>query len=257
MRLVEGAGAIGSDLPSTATVVVEVPLEAGEAQDSKVARFTSLQLVRDRQAQALAAIDGPVITIGGDCGVELASVSHLIDRADAAEKVALVWFDAHPDLNTPETSPSTAFSGMVLRTLLGEGAPGLVPARALDTASVILVGARSLDPAEADYIAESGLASLTAADATVESVAAAISATGATSVYIHLDLDVLDPAEFLGLGYPEPFGIGTTELIAILKSIVAKFTLAGAGITEFAPASAESAEDDLPTILRIIGALTS
>ena len=129
MRLVDGAQAIRGDLPSAHTVVVDVPLEAGESQDSAVARLTSIQLVRDRVAATLASIDGLAITIGGDCAVELASVSRALDSEDLDPKntaggVALVWFDAHPDLNTPESSPSSAFHGMIVRTLLGDGAPG-------------------------------------------------------------------------------------------------------------------------------------
>jgi arginase len=94
MRLVDGAEAIRGDLPSASTVVVAVPLEAGEAQGTGVSRFSSLQLVRDRQAMTLSTIEGVAITIGGDCGVELAAVEHASDRGD----LALIWFDAHAGL---------------------------------------------------------------------------------------------------------------------------------------------------------------
>jgi arginase len=253
MRLVDGARAIAGDLPSSATVVIEVPLEAGEAQDSGVARFTSLQLVRDRQAQALADVPDWALTIGGDCAVELASVSHVSDPGD----VALVWFDAHPDLNTPESSPSGAFHGMVLRTLIGDGPAGLVPARPLAPERVILLGTRSFDEPEDAYLAGSGIAVLGAHELDAADVIAAIEASGASSVYIHVDLDVLDPAEIDGIGYPEPFGISAAKLIELIKTIKGSYPLAGAGITEFAPSSPEKAADDLPTILRIVGALTS
>src|ERR1700744_4550298 len=84
MRLVDGADAIRGDLPSASTVVVPVPLEAGEAQGTGVSRFSSIQLVRDRLAMTLSTIDGVAITIGGDCGVELASVEHVADQGDLA-----------------------------------------------------------------------------------------------------------------------------------------------------------------------------
>src|SRR6187431_364480 len=122
MRLVDGAEAIRGDLPSASTRVVEIPLEAGDAQGSGVHRLSSIELVRDRLVESLRNVTGPAITIGGDCGVELAAISHIGDR-----DVAVVWFDAHPDLNTPESSPSSAFTGMVLRTLLGDGHASLVP----------------------------------------------------------------------------------------------------------------------------------
>lgn len=253
MRLMDGAEAIRGDLPSARTIFVDVPLEAGEAQDSRVARFTSLQLVRDRQAQVYTSLDGLVVTIGGDCGVELAAVARATDIDDG---VALVWFDAHPDLNTPESSPSSAFAGMVLRTLVGDGAAGLVPARPVSTDRVVLVGAREFDASEEAYLPTSGIRSIEVAETSAESIVAALTATGATRVYIHIDLDVLDPAEIDGLDTPVPFGIGAATLVDSIRAIAGAFELVGAGITQFGPSSTPAAADDLPTILRIIGALT-
>jgi len=257
MRLVEGAQAISSDLPSSSTVILDVALEAGESQGSGVARLTSLQAIRDTQRQALAgilaAVDGWALTIGGDCGVELASV----DAAFARPDVALLWIDAHSDLHTPESSPSGAFHGMVLRTLLGDGTPGLLPTNVVPTERLVLVGTRAFDDAEAEWADAAGVTTLRSDELTAESLVAAVEATGASSVYIHIDLDVLDPSEFAGLGYPEPFGLTAATLVGLLRGVRARFSIVGAGITEFAPASAEQAEDDLPTILRILGALTS
>jgi arginase len=262
MRLVDGAQAIRGDLPSAHTVVVDVPLEAGESQDSAVARLTSIQLVRDRVAATLASIDGLAITIGGDCAVELASVSRALDSEDLDPKntaggVALVWFDAHPDLNTPESSPSSAFHGMIVRTLLGDGAPGLVPARPLSPERLVLVGTRALDDPEDAYVTEAGIRMLPGENVDADELVAAITATGATSVYLHVDLDVLDPGEIEGVGFPEPFGPSAAKLIELIRAVKASFPLAGAGITEFAPASPEQAANDMPTILRIIGALAN
>jgi arginase len=253
MRLVDGAEAIRGDLPSANTVVVEVPLEAGEAQGSGVSRFSSIQLVRDRLARALSEIDGPAITIGGDCSVELAAVSHVADDHD----VALIWFDAHADLNTPESSPSSAFSGMIVRALLGDGAPGLLPARPLAPERVILAGTRAFDDPEDVYVKEAGIRVFEGDGATADELVAAVTASGATSIYVHVDLDVLDPGEFDGVGYPEPFGLPAAKLVELIKALKTAFPLAGAGITEFAPSSADRAVEDMPTILRIIGALAS
>ena len=254
MRLMDGAEAIRGDLPSARTVLVDVPLEAGEAQDSRVSRFTSIQLVRDRQAQALASIDGLVVTIGGDCGVELAAIGR---ATDLDENVAVIWFDAHPDLNTPESSASAAFTGMVLRTLVGDGPAGLVPARPVPPSNVLLVGAREFDQPEEDYLPGSGIRSLEVSEATADAVVEAIAAMGAKRIYVHIDLDVLDPAEIAGLDSPVPFGLESVVLVETIRALRGRFELVGAGITEFAPASADHAVDDLPTILRIIGALTS
>jgi len=88
-------------------------------------------------------------------------------------------------------------------------------------------------------------------------VIAAIEATGAGRLFVHIDLDVLDPSALSGLSYPMPFGIGAPELAAMLRAVTARFPLAGASIAGFAPNSPEAASDDLPTILRLVAALTS
>lgn len=252
MRLVDGALAIQGDLPAASTRLIEVPLEAGDAEGSGVQRLSSVEIVHDRLARELSSIDGVPIVIGGDCGVELAAIERIVER-----EVAVVWFDAHPDLNTPESSPSRAFTGMVLRTLLGEGAASLVPAVPLDPARVVLAGARSFDPGEDEYLAGSGIRSITAEDVTAENLIAAVEATGASSVYVHIDLDVIDPSDFAGIGNPVPFGIPAAALLEALKALLTRYPLAGAGITEFAPPSAADAVEDMPTILRIIGALSA
>jgi arginase len=256
MRLVEGARSIQGDLPTSRTRVIDIPLEAGDDRGSRVARLSSLQIVRDNQVRALEQVDadGPsawALTIGGDCAVELASIGHTISSGD----VAVLWFDAHPDLNTPESSPSGAFHGMILRTLLGDGEASLVPAVPLPVNRAVLVGTRALDDAEAEYVGGSGI-SMLPPDVTPAALVSAIEATGATSIYIHIDLDVLDPSEISGVGFPEPFGMSAVALVELITAAKARFPLVGAGITEFAPADAEQILDDQPTILRLIGALT-
>lgn len=256
MRLVDGAEAIRGDLPSAATTVVDVPLEAGDAMGTGVARAGSLRLTRERSLLALAETSGSVITIGGDCGVSLASVEHANRRTGG--ELAVVWFDAHPDLNSIASSPSGAFAGMVLRALIGDGIPGLVPELPVDPSRVVVAGARSIDEGEAEVLAERGLVHLGVED--LQSPAALIEsleAIGADEVYLHIDLDVLDPAEFSGLGDPVPFGITVPQLTELVRAVRARFSLAGASITAFAPSSPEAAADDLPTVLRIIGSLTA
>jgi arginase len=137
---------------------------------------------------------------------------------------------------------------MVLASLVEEGV--------VDADRVIVAGAREWDTAEEDFAREKGLASVDAdglADAAA--FAEAVAATGARRVYVHVDLDVLDPAEFAGLLAPIPFGVSAAQLVAAVKALVARLPLAGATIASFAPESAEAAVDDAPTILRLIAAL--
>jgi arginase len=256
MRLVDGASAIQGDLPAAATRVVDVPVGAGEAQGTGVLRYTAIRSVLESQQRVLSGTSGSVVTIGGDCGVELGAIPHAI-ASSAASETAVVWFDAHGDLNSPETSPSRAFHGMVLRTLLGDGPGGLVPASPLEAHRVVLAGTRSLDDDEAEYIGAAGIRLVSAADLqSPDALVEAVRQTGAGAVYIHVDLDVLDPAEIDGVGHPEPFGLSVHQLVEAITAVRSVLPLVGAGITEFAPSTPESASDDLPTILRIISALT-
>ena len=259
MRLIDGAEAIRGDLPSSATRVVEIPLGAGDAVGSGVHRYSSLAVVRERLAEALRQVpvsDVPIV-IGGDCGVELAAVEHAMASAVSRKaRLGVLWFDAHPDLNTPATSPSAAFSGMVLRALLGDGVPGLVAAPPLDPASVVLAGTRALDDGEAEYLEESPIVRIDA-DAVGAGLGALLDPLGFDELYLHVDLDVLDPAEFDGVPDPQPFGVATADLTAAIGAALTGRRLAGAAITMFAPASPDAATGGLAPILRILSALTA
>lgn len=255
LHLSDGADAIRGDLPAGRTTVIDIPLGAGESLGSGVRRLSAIQSVRDRMVTALASHSDPVVTIGGDCGIELASVAHA--HAMHPGDLALVWFDAHPDVNTPESSPSGAFHGMVLRSIVGQGFASLTLENPLPTSHVILAGARSLDEPEAEWVSSEGVRMIDPGELNAESLVAAIRATGAKHVYLHIDVDVLDPAEFSSLHYPEPFGVTLSVLLESIRTVVTQFTLAGAGICEFAPSTPDAASDDLPSVLRIIAALSS
>ncbi|MFC5790807.1 arginase family protein [Agromyces tardus] len=271
MSHADGAAAIQGDLPASATVVVEVPVEAGEALDTGVHRYSTLLRVRELTARALSEVGGTPIMIGGDCGAALAAVEFAVARgtatgddasSDPADRgdLAVLWLDAHPDLNTPETSPSGAFNGMVLRAIAGEGAEGLAlgPDTRVPPSRLVLGGIRAIDDGEREFIDEHAVSVLTVEDLSDPTVViAALEETGASRVFVHVDLDVLDPSSLAGLSYPMPFGVGPTELVALLKAVVARFPLAGASIAGFSPASPDVAIDDLPTILRVVGALAS
>ena len=247
MRLAEGVAALRGDLPASATSEVAVPLEAGDEQGTGIARFSSLRLVRERTEMLIADLDGPAVIVGGDCGVSAAGIA---DAARRHPRVAVVWFDAHPDLNSPASSPSGAFAGMVLRAAIDAGDVAVE--------RVVLAGTRSWDDAEQAFAAEVGIRSFPVSElADPARLVDAVAASGADTVYLHIDLDVLDPAEFGGLLDPEPFGLGTGALVAAIRALRARFPLAGAGLAAYAPADpdGEQAADDAATILRIIAAL--
>jgi GNAT superfamily N-acetyltransferase len=176
--------------------------------------------------------DGFVITVGGDCGVELEPIARAVRRY--GERLAVVWFDAHADLNTPESSPSGAFHGMVLRTLLGEGPAELVPDAILRPEQVVLSGVRAMDEGEKGVVPDSRQVP-----------------DGTTAVYVHIDLDVLDPSAFSSVGCPEIGGLLPGELLARVTALAERYEIAGLGITEYEPTSAR----DRRTLAELVPAL--
>jgi arginase len=253
MMLIDGAQAIAGDLPRSACTGIDVPIEAGESLETGVNRYSALLRIRGQLDEALLGRSEHVVTVGGDCGVSVAAIGAAAARHPG---LAVVWLDAHADLHTPETSASGAFSGMALSAVLGEGAVSLaLPVGTVDAARVVLGGARDIEAAEAERLSALG-AVLTADDLTrPDSLVEAVASTGATAVYVHVDLDVLDPAALTGVTAPVPFGVDVPQLIASIQALRAAVPLVGATIAGFAPPTPAAAVDDMGAILRLVGAL--
>ena len=248
MLLTDGATAICGDLPRRDTVTIDVPLEAGEALGTGVHRLSSLLRVREALREALSAVHETPVVIGGDCSVTAFALSAL----DASD-VAVLWCDAHPDLHDPASSSSGAFSGMALRAILGEGESSLALSPGIPADRVIVLGARSVDDAERAPL--KGLAAFPAADVDADAIASAVRDTGAARVWVHIDVDVLDPAEIAGVSEAVPFGASTAALVAAVKRVRELVPLAGATIAGFAPRGPGDAVQDMGTILRLIGSV--
>ena len=218
--------------------LVRVPRAWGDGGDA-MADAAGLQLpypesavvaeatLADQTRVLAAALPHRPLILGGCCCAHIGAVSGLATRAG---RLGLVWIDAHGDLNTPETSPSGNAWGMPLRMLLDDGT-----ARTEDTA---LVGARSLDPGESAFLAETGL------DDSLDRALA-----GVDAVYVALDLDVLDPSE-IEVFVPEPHGLDAAEVEAILRDIARRTPVAGAGVTGLLPAA-----PNVPVAIRLLAAL--
>jgi arginase len=201
------------------------------ALDTLVANLNAIRAVHAR------ALDSTVVTVGGDCAVDLAPVEAALTAY--GDRLAVVWFDAHGDLNTPASSPSGAFHGMVLRTLLGEGPPELAPTRALRPDQVVLAGVRALDSGERAFVDEHAIRHVPVARfADPAAVADEVAATGAGTVYIHIDLDVLDPDVFGSVGTPEPGGLTLDRLVAAVRALAARFAVVGLCVAEYEPSRA-------------------
>lgn len=164
-------------------------------------------LVEQTATLAHVLPDRPLV-LGGCCCSHVGAVHGLARRLG---RLAVVWLDAHGDLNTRESSPSGNLWGMPLRMLLDDGV--------VAPEDVALVGARNLDPGEVEYLAETGI------DDSLERALA-----GAEAVYVALDLDVLDPTQ-AAVFMPEPAGPTTEELEAVLHAVASRSQVAGVGVT--------------------------
>jgi arginase len=242
-RLVAGARRTAELVPADARVVVPVIDADGEISAGVRALDVLVENLRMTQ-DALAGIDDVVVTAGGDCGVELAPIAAA--RARYGDALTVLWIDAHPDVSTPETLPSGSFHGMVLRTLLGEGAEPLTPDEPLAPEQVILAGIRSFEPGQRDYIEHAGIRCHP-----VEDMERAFDGLNGP-VYVHVDLDVLDPTEFASTCYPEPDGVPLQRLIDLLGRVD---EIVGASLTEHAPSDDADVESDGDVIRRLGAAL--
>ena len=155
------------------------------------------------------------LVLGGCCCSHVGAVEGLAARH---ERLAVVWLDAHGDLNTPESSPSGNAWGMPLRMILDAGAVRLH--------DVALVGARNLDPPEVEFIAEAGIA--TGADAVDQALA------DVDCVYVALDCDVFEPGEVASF-MPEPAGLRVDDVEALFARVRARAAVVGVGLSGLAP----------------------
>jgi arginase len=155
------------------------------------------------------------VVLGGCCCSHLGAVEGLSARHG---RIALIWLDAHGDLNTPESSPSGNEWGMPLRMLLDAGA--------VAPTDVALVGARNLDPPEVEFIAESGIH--------VGEGAVERALDGARCLYVALDTDSLDGDEVASF-MPEPGGLSLAEVERLFDHLARDATVLGAGVTGALP----------------------
>jgi arginase len=170
------------------------------------------------------------VVLGGCCCAHIGAVEALAARY---RRLAVVWVDAHGDLNTPETSPSGNLWGMPLRMLVDGG---IVAAE-----DVALVGARNLDPGEEAFIAGSGLR---IGARGVEAVLA-----DADAAYVALDADSLDSRDVISF-MPERGGLRAEEVEGLFRHVVGAVPVAGVGLSGLAPDAS-----NLRPLERLCGAL--
>lgn len=156
---------------------------------------------------------GPTTVISGDC---LLAMAALAGAQRAGVHPGIVWFDAHGDLHTLDTTTSGYLGGLSLRLVLGAH-PELL-ARPLDVQPVaearcVLVDARDLDPPEAAFLAASSVRRIGVRELETGSLPDG-------PLIVHVDVDVTDPDELPGLLFPAPGGPPAAEVVAAVRRIL-------------------------------------
>lgn len=176
-----------------------------------------------------------IFTLGGGCDADIPCAAYLNERMGG--RLAMVYLDAHGDLNLPETSESKLFYGMSLRALMGEGDEAIVSglARTMEPGQLFMGANRALDPEEVRYQEAHGVPSFTVGqleeDPTL--IAQAIRGGGLDAAYVHVDLDCLDPREFSLMPVPEPDGLRCETLLRVVRAIADACELRGFSIMEY------------------------
>ncbi len=186
-----------------------------------------------------------VFAFGGGCDADVPVISWLNERYGG--ELTILWLDAHGDLNAPWESETALFYGMPLRSLTVPDCFGLLEnSLPLLSSQIVHIGGRDFDEPEIRFMRETQLLRLSAEQLREGGGRLALSALPEDRpVYVHLDLDVLDPHVFPHTPLPVPDGLGERELFDLLEAV--KGRLVGLGLYEYKPTGKE-----LPLIGRLL-----
>ena len=188
------------------------------------------------------------VSIAGDC---CSAIAMLAGLRRAVLNPLLIWFDAHGDFNTWETSPSGFLGGMPLAMLVGKGDQTFLEALDLDPMEeerIILTDGRDLDPSESEQVSRSSVTHLKnpldLMDYTFSD----------QPLWIHFDTDILDPVDVPAQNYPAPGGIRADDLREVFKYLADTGLICGISLSSWAPdlPGAEQSKDVCLALLDVL-----
>lgn len=211
---------LGYDVEDLGDLPVPSP-ESVKIENPKLKYLTEIRDVCEKLAETVSSVVSrgrfPLV-FGGDHSMAIGTVAGV---AKHYSNMGVIWYDAHGDLNTGETSPSGNIHGMSLAVSLGVGHPDLVNIAGfcpkVRPENTVIIGARELDQGEKDLIRQLGIKVFTMHEidrlgmARVMDEAISIVSKDTDGVHLSLDLDGLDPKDAPGVGTPVPGGLTYRE----------------------------------------------
>jgi arginase len=243
--VVSRVAALGHEIVDRGTIDVAT-MEEAEIGDRhrkyEEAIIDCCQRLGERVAHTVGRGRFPLV-LGGDHSIAVGTVSGIASvHRERQQKIGLIWFDAHADMNTPETSPSGNVHGMPLAALLGFGSEpmqvlfGAWPK--VEPQNTVLIGIRSLDTSERDVLKRSGVKAFTMKEidrlgmGVVTEQAIAAATAGTAGFHLSFDLDGMDPLVAPGTGTPEPGGVTYREAHLMMELIADSERLIGLEMVE-------------------------
>ena len=196
------------------------PRAGNWADDVRDARGCLLE-AGGQAADAWAEGDRPLL-FASECSIALTTLAAAVAHRPAAR---IVWLDAHGDFNTPATTPSGYLGGMCLAGACGRWDAGL-GAAPIDAGRVVTCGVRDVDAGERVELERAGV--VRADPATLASL------VRGERVFVHLDVDVLDP-RVMPAQFPAPLGLSLEGLGRLLAELAGAADVMGAEVTAFEP----------------------
>ena len=265
----ERLAGLGYEVTDAGNIVVRNP-EMMQITDRKLKYLPEIAAACQTLARQVesALEEGAIpIILGGDHSIAIGSVSGLSAYYHKHEhRVGVIWFDAHGDMNTPETSPSGNIHGMPFAAILGHGAPDLTHiggfAPKVHPEDCVLIGARSVDPEEAVALRASGIRVITMRELDERGMSAVMDeamwlASRLTGgFHVTMDMDFVDPDFAPGVGTPVPGGPTYRESHLAMEKIADSGKMLSFELTEVNPVldvSNKTAELGVQLILSAFG----
>lgn len=219
-----------------------------EVSIDKESNLRNLELVAEKSEELAVKVDEIVrsgrfpLVLGGDHSIAIGTIAGV---AKHYKNMGVIWYDAHGDLNTAETSPSGNIHGMPLAVSLGIGHPLLINVGGyspkIKSENVVIIGARALDEGEKRLIKEKGMKVYTMHEVDRVGMSKVMEETiiylkGKTDgVHLSVDLDGLDPHEAPGVGTPVAGGLTYRESHLAMEMLAEASIITSAEFVEVNP----------------------